>query len=29
LAADRPLCRETTAVGVVIERGQSCSHGGQ
>src|SRR5260370_38165077 len=29
LAVDRPPCRETTTVGVVIERGTSCSHGAQ
>ena len=29
LAVDRPPCRETTTVGVVIERGQSCSRSAQ
>lgn len=27
LTGDRPPCRETTPVGVVIERGGACSHG--
>ena len=27
VTGDRPPCRETTSVGVVIERGGACSHG--
>jgi hypothetical protein len=29
LAGDRPPCHETTPVGVIVDRGSSCSHGSQ